>query len=196
MDRKIILASASPRRSDLLQDAGIKFDVIPSSINEQEYTLEGMSAVEYTRILAKAKALDVAIKNPNRIVIGADCVVSMAGKIIGKPADAAEAEKMIRMLFSDTHEVITSVSFIAINNGIELLETESTLIYPNALTDKQIADYIATGAWKGKAGGYGIQDPETDAFIDDYEGSYTNVMGMPMELVEEVLNEIFDEQFS
>jgi septum formation protein len=72
------------------------------------------------------------------------------------------------------------------------METESTTIYPKNLTDKQIDDYIATGRWEGKAGGYGIQDPGSEDFIDSYEGSYTNVMGMPMEAVNEILDDIFD----
>jgi septum formation protein len=192
MTEKIILASASPRRSELLRENGIKFEVIPSRIDEDEYSLEGMSAIEYTRILAKAKAIDVAIRNPARLVVGADCVVSIDNHIIGKPKNAVEAADIIKLVFSKPHDVITSVSFIAINNGIELMETEKTTIYPKRLTDKQIAEYIASGQWEGKAGGYGIQDPQTDEFIERYEGSYTNVMGMPMETVTELIDEIFD----
>ncbi|MFI4910054.1 MAG: Maf family protein [Sedimentisphaeraceae bacterium JB056] len=194
MTEKIILASASPRRSQLLQEAGIRFEVIPSQVKEDEYKFDNISAVEYTRILAKAKALDIAVKNPSRLVLGADCVVSIDNHIIGKPKNEEDAAKIIKLLFSKPHDVITSVSFIAINNGIELMETESTTVYPKNLTQKQIDDFIASGKWQGKAGGYGIQDPETDDFIDSYEGSYTNVMGMPMETVTEIIDEIFDRE--
>lgn len=190
MKKKIILASASPQRSSLFCEAGLKFEIIPSTVDEDKYYLEGISAIEYTRILAKAKALDIAIKHPDRLVIGADCVVGIDDQIIGKPKDAEDAARIIRLLFAKPHEVITSVSFISINRGIEITETETTSIYPKRLTDKQIADHIESNRWQGKAGGYGIQDAESDEFIESIEGSYTNVMGMPMETVTEVLQNL------
>lgn len=193
MTPKFILASQSPRRKELLSQAGLKFDTIPAQIDETAYKTDDLIAAEYTRILAKAKALDVALKYPNQLVIGADCVVSLDDHIIGKPKDAADAEEIINLLFSEPHEVITSVSFIAINNGIELTETEGTIVYPKPLTAKQIEEYIASGKWQGKAGGYGIQDEYADEFIDRIEGSYSNVMGMPMETTLEILEELFGE---
>ncbi len=192
MTEKIILASASPRRSELLHQAGIKFEVIPSQIDEDQYPSDGEDPVYYTRTLARAKALDVGKQKPNTLVLGADCVVSVDDEIIGKPKDAVDAERIIRRLFSQTHEVITSVAFITLNHGIELIETESTWVYPRQLTDKQISDYIVAGKWQGKAGGYGIQDPEGDEFIERIEGSYSNVMGLPIELVQEMLQDLFE----
>lgn len=185
--KDFILASASPRRSALLSGAGFRFDIIPSQVDEDAYSLEGIGAGELTRILAKAKAFDVAMRHKDRLVVGADCVVSVDNHIIGKPKDVCDAERIIRLLFAKPHQVITSVAFIAINDGIEITETETTTVYPKKLTDRQIADYLATGQWEGKAGAYGIQDPQTDDFIDRIEGSYTNVMGMPMEKTVEVL---------
>ncbi len=190
--KDFILASTSPRRSCLLSEAGFHFEIIPSQVDEDAYPLAGIGASELTRILAKAKAFDVTMRHRGRLVVGADCVVSVDEHIIGKPKDARDAERIIRLLFAKPHQVITSVAFIDINRGIEITETESTTVYPKRLTPEQIADYLATGQWEGKAGAYGIQDAQTDDFIDHIEGSYTNVMGMPMEKTVEILHSLLD----
>jgi len=194
--KDFILASASPRRSSLLREAGYHFEIIPSRVDEDAYPLRGIGASELTRILAKAKAFDIAMLHKESLVLGSDCVVSVDDHIIGKPKDVQDAGRIIRLLFSKPHQVITSVAFIAINRGIEIVETEFTTVYPKRLTDKQIENYLATGQWEGKAGAYGIQDPQTDDFIDHIEGSYTNVMGMPMEKTADILNSLLGKNIS
>jgi septum formation protein len=176
----IILASASPRRKQLLAEAGYEFRVVPPEIDESAF--EGTEACKYAEQLALAKARDVAGEFPDCLVIGADTVVDFQGEIIGKAADAKEAEVITRKLFSAPHKVITGVAIVRMADGVEIVESETTTVYPNVLTDKQIAEHIKGGTWRGKAGAYAIQEGG-DAFIERIEGSLTNVMGLPMELL-------------
>ncbi len=184
--KHFILASASPRRKRLLRKAGYRFEVIPSNIDESGFDLEGVSSIEHTRRLGLAKALAVAQKYPSMLVLGADTVVDFKGRIVGKPKDAGDAERITRMLFSGPHEVITAVALVRIDDAIEMVETETTTVYPRKLTAEQIAEHIKNGDWRGKAGAYGIQETG-DEFVERIEGSFTNVMGLPIELVESLL---------
>jgi len=184
--KHFILASASPRRKRLLGKASYRFEVIPSNIDESMFALEGVSSIEHTKQLALAKALAVAQKYPSMLVLGADTVVDFEGQIVGKPQDAVDAERITRMLFSGPHEVVTAVALVRIDDAIEMVETETTTVYPRKLTAGQIADHIKNGDWQGKAGAYGIQEAG-DEFVERIEGSFTNVMGLPMELVESLL---------
>ena len=120
------------------------------------------------------------------LVMGADTVVDSNGHIIGKPADATDAERITRMLFVGPHKVITAVALLRINDNVEVVEVESTIVYPNKLTEDQIAEHIKNGDWRGKAGAYGIQETG-DEFIDHIDGSFTNVIGLPMELIQKML---------
>jgi len=183
----IILASASPRRRQLLAEAGYKFKVIPSRIYEASFPAEGVTPVDYAKQLALAKATDVAQKHPNSLVIGADTVVDFDGRIVGKPADAKDAERITRMLFSRPHKVITGLALICKSRELRLVEAETTVVYPRKLTDTQIAEHIASGIWRDKAGAYAIRE-EDDPFVDHIDGSLTNVMGMPMELLGRLLD--------
>lgn len=176
-----ILASSSPRRYQLLKDAGYAFEVVSSNIQENAYPADGLGGAKYASVLAKAKAFDVALKYPDRLVLGADCIVEQNGDIIGKPADESDAKAILERLFSKPHQVISAIAFICIVDGTELIDTDSTTVYPRAVTDENIREYVKTGEWEGKAGAYGIQDPETDRFIEKIDGSYSNVMGLPME---------------
>jgi septum formation protein len=176
----IILASASERRRELLRKAGYEFKVVPPEIDESAFS--GMDARKYAEGLALAKAKNVAGRFPESLVIGADTVVDFQGEIIGKAAGAKEAEVIVRKLFSRPHKVITGVAIVREADGIEIVESESTTVYPKALTDKEIAEHIKGGTWAGKAGAYAIQE-DGDAFIERIEGSFTNVMGLPMELL-------------
>lgn len=184
-----ILASASPRRKILLGKAGYEFDVIPSTVDESAFSTDGVTSIEHTMQLALAKAKDVAQKYPSRIVMGADTVVDCDGLIIGKPEDANHAEEITRMLFSQPHEVITGVAIVRIEDNIEIVEAATTVVYPRPLTEAQIADHIKNGSWQGKAGAYGIQETG-DEFVEKIEGSFTNVIGLPMELIEQMLSNI------
>ena len=181
----IILASASPKRSQLLSESGYKFTVVSPNIDEPAFLAETIRPHEYAERLALAKAKNVAEKHPDCIVIGADTIVDFNGRIVGKPADAKEAEQITKKLFSRPHKVITAVAVVRLSDKIEIVESDSTTIYPKKITDKQIAEHIKSGSWRDKAGAYAIQ--ENDEFIERIEGSLTNVMGLPMELLKRLL---------
>jgi len=183
----LILASASPRRKKLLQRAGFKFKVVPSGIDETDLKINSTIPADYAAGLALAKATQVAKKHPTALVIGADTVVDFNSQVVGKPVDAEDAERIIRLLFSRPHKVITAIAFVRIEDGTEIVETDTTTVYPRKLTEQQIADYIRTGQWQQKAGAYAIQETG-DEFVERIDGSLTNVMGLPMELVERLLN--------
>lgn len=185
-DIQFILASASPRRQHLLTQAGYHFDVIASGVDEDAFEAANAASVEHTKILALAKAREVAGRYPAATVLGADTVVDWCGEIIGKPVDAAHAEEITRKLFSKRHKVITGVALVCAEKDIEVVEADTTLVYPRRLTETQIAEHIRKGDWQGKAGAYGIQETG-DEFVDHIDGSFTNVMGLPMERVRRML---------
>ncbi|MHC4289705.1 MAG: Maf family protein [Planctomycetota bacterium] len=186
---QFILASASPRRRDLLRKAGYCFEIIPSNVDESKYDTNGITSEKHTKILALAKAKDIAAKFPNAVVMGSDTVVDLDGEIIGKPDHAEHAEEITRKLFSKPHKVITGLALVCIEKSIEIVEADTTIVYPRKLTEAQIADHITNGQWEGKAGAYGIQETG-DEFVDHIDGSFTNVMGLPMEMTERLLEKI------
>lgn len=186
---QFILASASPRRRDLLRKAGYCFEIVSSDVDESAFDTDGVTSEEHTKILALAKAKDVAVRFPNAIVMGSDTVVDLDGEIIGKPDDIDHAEEIIRKLFSKAHKVITGVAMVCKDKGIDIVEADTTIVYPRQLTEEQIADHITNGQWEGKAGAYGIQETG-DEFVDRIDGSFTNVMGLPMERVQRLLAEL------
>ena len=201
----IILASASPRRRQLLAEAGYKFTVVEPDIDEAAFSVKGLRAREYAERLALAKAKNVAQKHPGCFVIGADTVADFKGQIIGKPTDAKHAEQITKKLFSGPHKVITAVAIVHLckpwppseqprtgvsaRNPIELVASETTTVYPKKLSVEQIREHIKSKSWQGKAGAYAIKE-KGDEFIERIEGSLTNVMGLPMELLESLLAEI------
>ncbi len=187
----IILASVSPRRKQLLVEAGYEFAVVPPEIDESAFMLEGISAREYAERLALAKAKDVAGKFPGCLVIGADTVVDFQGETIGKADDAKEAERITRKLFSAPHKVITGVAIVRMADGIEIVESETATVYPKKLTAEQIAEHIKSESWREKAGAYAIKE-NGDEFIEKIDGSLTNVMGLPMELLQRLLKRFAD----
>lgn len=186
---QFILASASPRRRDLLARAGYSFEIVVPDVDESAYSQDGQTACRLAEILALAKATAVARHYPERLVLGADTVVDADGEIIGKPTDAADAERITRKLFSAAHQVITGVALLRLADGLEIVRSDVTTVYPKPLTEQQIAEHVAGGNWQGKAGAYGIQD-SGDAFVDHLDGSLTNVMGLPMELIHRLLGDL------
>ena len=176
------MASASPRRQTLLAGAGYKFTVVASDVDESAFSAVGKTPVEYAKQLALAKAKAVAEKYPDSLVIGADTVVDFDGQIIGKPVDAKDAEAITRMLFSKPHKVITGLAIVCEVRKLQIVEADTTIVYPKKLTDSQIAEHIKSGIWRDKAGAYAIRE-KNDPFVDHIEGSLANVMGMPMELL-------------
>ena len=185
----IILASTSQRRKELLAEAGYKFTVVAPDVNEPDYPAERSSPSEYAKCLALAKAKNVADSYPDCLVVGGDTVVDINGQIIGKPADAKDAEQIIKKLFNCTHKVITAIAIVRLSDNTEITATETTIIYPKKITSQQIAAHIKGQSWRNKAGAYAICE-DGDEFIQRIDGSLTNVMGMPMELLEQLLSTV------
>lgn len=185
----LILASSSPRRRELMAGAGYQFEVIEPDIDESAYPPEKYSPVEYAKTLAMEKARSVAKKFEDRIVIGADTIVDYKGCIIGKAANAKEAEQIIRRLFSSPHKVITGLALVRLVDGLEIVEADTTIVYPKKMNSRQIEEHIRGQSWRGKAGAYAIQETG-DEFVEKIEGSLTNVMGLPMELLNKLFKQI------
>jgi len=185
----IILASASPRRKQLLVETGYKFRVVPPDIDETSFLADDISSCEYTERLALAKAKDVAEKYPDCLVIGADTVADLNGQIIGKPTDEKQAEQITVKLFREPHKVVTAVAIIRLSSQTEIVESDTTIVYPKKLTAEQINAHVQSGCWQGKAGAYAIQE-SGDKFVKKIEGSLSNVMGLPMELLRRLLERV------
>jgi septum formation protein len=186
---QFILASKSPRRRELLKKAGYKFEVAEPLINEKDFVAGKISPCEYAKRLALAKAMSVAQKFQEKIVVGADTIVDFNGRVVGKADDAAQAEKIIRLLFNAPHRVITGLAIICKRKNLEIADSDTTIVYPRPMTEEQLAEHISSGVWRDKAGAYAIQE-NGDRFVEKIEGSLTNVMGMPMELFERLLKKI------
>jgi septum formation protein len=178
--RRLILASASPRRRELLTQAGFAFDVHPAQVNEDPHPHE--DPISYVVRLArnKAEVIYEQLGDSESIVLGADTTVTLDGHILSKPEDSADAARMLGMLSGRTHRVITGVA-ITSETGTEVA-AEVTGVQFLTLTDEEIADYIATGEQMDKAGAYGIQG-RAAKWIPRIEGCYFNVVGLPLALV-------------
>ena len=187
----IILASASPRRKQLLAQAGYEFKIVSPGIDESAYLADSVSPRKYAERLALAKAKDVAVRFPDCLVIGADTIVDFNGQIIGKPADDKDAEQIIKKLFSKPHKVISGIAIVRVADGTEVVESDTTTVFPKKMTAEQLAEHIKGQSWRDKAGAYAIQE-EGDEFVERIEGSLTNVMGLPMELLQRLLKRFID----
>jgi len=170
-----------------MQQAGYRFSVAVSDVDESRFEAERVDSAEFAKRLAMAKAKAIAAKYTDSIVIGADTVVDFQGRIVGKPANKNEAEEMTRKLFSRPHKVITALAIVRLSDGIEIVDSDTTWVYPRELTEEQIADHIKSNNWKGRAGAYGIKE-KGEEFVERIEGSFTNVCGMPMELLEKMIS--------
>jgi septum formation protein len=191
----LVLASASPRRQELLRNARVPFTVQPADIDESP--LAGESPRDCAERLARGKALAVFQSRPRDYVLGADTIVVVDDTILGKPGNSDDAARMLRMLSGRRHEVITGVCVVApvasgqwpvASDGDALTASESTLVTFYELSDKEIRDYVATGEPMDKAGGYAIQGVAS-RWIPRIEGDYSNVVGLPVALVYRMLRE-------
>jgi septum formation protein len=185
--KKLILASASPRRRELLTEAGYRFEVIPSRVDEVTLVDPSLGPAEVAKRIAAFKARDIAVgvKEP-AAVLGADTIVVCDNEILGKAGDADEARRMLFRLSRTRHRVITGVALIETDTGREVIEAETSGILMRPMSEAEIEEYIASGSWQDKAGAYAVQEG-ADKFIIKIEGSYTNVVGLPMELVKKML---------
>jgi len=178
---QFILASRSPRRRELLKELIDEFVVVPSRFEEGA---SGLTARETALYYAKEKAAEVLSRYPEAVVLGADTVVSFRGEILGKPVDGADAKRMLRLLSGNSHSVFTGICLKGADVCLsDVVETRVTF-FP--LTEEQIDRYVAGGSPTDKAGAYGIQD---GGLVERYEGSYTNVVGLPTERLAELLKE-------
>jgi septum formation protein len=179
---RLLLASASPRRAQLLSAAGIPFELRPAGIDEAP--LDGENPADYVRRVALDKARAAGKPLADEVLLAADTTVVAEDQILGKPADEADAARMLRLLSGRTHEVLTGVAFV--HSGLEAVEVEVSRVRFLPLSEEEIAWYIATGEPFGKAGGYAVQGLAS-RFVDKIEGSYSNVVGLPVSRVYEAL---------
>jgi septum formation protein len=173
---RLVLASASPRRRELLASLGVPFEIVPSDIDE---TLEAVPLPEAVARLALRKARAVAASRPAAIVLGADTIVVIEGQALGKPADAAEARAMLRALRGRTHEVMTGVAVLDAATGRDAVGTDISRVTMAAFSDAAIDRYVASGEPLDKAGAYAIQGGG-GALVVGLEGSHSNVVGLPL----------------
>ena len=174
----LILASASPRRAELLQQLKLKFQVVPG--RTPEILDDQLSPLELCQINAHRKARAVAKKHPDSLVLGADTLVFLGGEIMGKPASRAEAERMLTRLQGRTHQVVTGISLIHLRAHRERIFAVSTDVMFHPLDAGQIRDYLARVNPLDKAGAYAIQE-HGEKIIAEISGSYSNVVGLPLE---------------
>ena len=177
---KLILASNSPRRRELLMGLGYAFEIVPSRFEERA---EGLSARETALAFARGKAREVFSRYSQNVVLGADTVVALEGEIFGNPADEADAERMLRRLSGKTHSVYTGVCVCSPQGTRECVAETRVEFYP--LGEELISRYVKSGLPMDKAGAYGIQDGFP--LVKAVEGSYTNVVGLPTEEVGAIL---------
>ena len=196
----LVLASASPRRQELLRSAGIAITVQPTNI--PEVPLDGEAPKTFAERLAREKAWAIFKQRPNELVLGADTIVVVDKQILGKPKDAADAARMLRLLSGRSHQVITGVCLMGPGSGGSATEnrgakpeislgdvrSETTIVHVNPLSAEDIRAYIATGEPMDKAGAYAIQGMAS-RWIPRIEGDYANVVGLPIALVYRMLTE-------
>ena len=182
---RLVLASRSPRRAGLLTRAGYTFEVAPADIDERVRDSE--SPPDHVRRLAREKAALVARDHPGAIVLGADTVVVVDHDILGKPVDDSDATRMLRRLSGRTHVVLTGVALHAPNH--QWCDVDSTRVTFRELTAEDVSWYVGSGEPGGKAGAYAIQGLAS-RFVTRIEGSYANVVGLPVALVDRPLREV------
>ena len=181
---KFILASASPRRRELLASIGLEFDVIPSAV--PEVRASGESPEEYVARLSREKAAAIASKHGDRWVIAADTTVLLGEELLEKPLDAADARRMLATIAGKTHIVYTGVTLQNAAGGHHDTRVAESEVRMLPLTEREIAWYVATGEPLDKAGAYAVQGIGA-LFIDSVHGSYTNVVGLPLALLYQML---------
>ena len=177
MSVRFVLASSSPRRRELLKSIGLEFDVVPSHIPEQQ--TESETPEEYVARLSREKARAIAEKHPDRWVIAADTTVVLGDQVLEKPADDADAKRMLSAISGDTHVVFTGVTLRRIEPAYADTHVTATEVRMLPMTAHDIDWYVATGEPRDKAGAYAAQGLG-GMFIDSIHGSFTNVVGLPL----------------
>lgn len=175
---RLILASTSPRRKDLLDQLGLQFDVIPSQFNEDSVAVTSPADLVRRLAVGKARAVLPEVEG-EALVIGADTIVVLDGGILGKPRDEAEARAMLSSLSGRTHRVFTGVALVRLPGGEEHVGHEETAVTMRRLTPRQVAAYVASGEPMDKAGAYAVQGLGS-VLVERLEGDYFNVVGLPL----------------
>jgi septum formation protein len=191
VEKKLILASSSPRRQELIRTLGLAYEIKISDVNE--HTEPGMSPADIVEHLSsrKARAVYEIYKEQGQhsgIVIGSDTIVVLGGEVLGKPRDREDAARMLASLQGRTHHVYSGISCVDLQDGRELLAHRVTAVFMKPLTDSQIEHYIETGEPMDKAGSYAIQGVGA-TIIERIEGDYFNVVGLPMSLLSDLLRQ-------
>lgn len=181
LKEKIVLASQSPRRAEILSAVGWTFEVVAANIDETRLAQE--DAVTYVERLARTKAETIAKRFSDCLVIGADTVVVIAGEILGQPCDDEDAQRMLRLLSGKWHDVMTGVALM--REGATAVAHATTRVLFAEMSSEEIDWYVSTGEPRGKAGAYGIQGSAA-LFIKEIQGEYFNVVGLPVRLVFEL----------
>ena len=184
LEQKLILASKSPRRAEILRAAGWAFEAVAANIDETRHDNE--DAVSYVRRLAQTKAETIAEQFPHSLVLGADTIVLIDEEILGQPGDPASAARMLKLLSGKWHEVLTGVALVRVNDPHCLVEHEVTRVRFAELSDEEISWYVATGEPLDKAGAYAIQG-RAAPFIEEIQGDYFNIVGLPLRRVYRLL---------
>lgn len=187
--RKIVLASASPRRKELLEQCGIRPEILASDIEER--FSDNHTPEEISMSLAFQKAMDVSQRIEEGLVIGADTVVILDDEILGKPLDEEEAFSMLLRLSGKCHRVVTGYSIIDAQGHAKVVDYETTDVYFRTLSNQEISDYVLTGECNDKAGAYGIQGKGA-LLVEKIEGCYFNVMGLPISKLNYSLKRYFN----
>ena len=184
---RLILASASPRRAELLEAAGFEFDVMPADVDETPDPAEDPGAYALRVARDKAEAVHSRCQDSGSVVLAADTVVVANGEILGKPRDSADARRMLRLLSGVAHDVLTA---IVIRNASEVAsEVVTTKVWFQPLDDSEISWYVDSGEPEGKAGAYAIQG-RAARFIERIDGSWSNVVGLPVATLYRLLEEL------
>ncbi len=189
--KRLILASNSPRRIALLKSLGYHFDIIPHDIEECIHS--NVLPAELVQNLAFLKAIDVAGRVCDAVIVSADTIIVHEKGILGKPKDVSDAKRILSILSNSEHEVISGVCVMEMLSRKKMLRTERTHIKMRNIKDEEIDRYILTGEPMDKAGAYAIQG-EGRKFIERIDGSYSNAVGLPLELLQEMLNHFMNDE--
>jgi septum formation protein len=185
MKPRLILASESPRRKQLLEAAGYEFEVEPAGIDEPEPNSE-MSPWAYAAHLAWRKAAEVGRRRSTGLILGADTICVVDGEILNKPLDRADAERMIRLQEGRNTYVISGICLYQVDRHEWVGAVEVSVVLFKPLSDEDRIAYLDSERWQGKSGGYGVQD--NDPFVSVVRGSFSNVVGLPLERLEALLD--------
>lgn len=185
---KLILASRSPRRRELLSAAGYEFEVVPPSEAAECGVCENESPRHFVLRMAAQKAADVARRIGRGLIVACDTIAVCEGRILGKPADAEHAREMLTLLSGREHRVLSGLCLWPAPDGPPTTRAAETVLRMDPLSDEQLDAYLAGGGWRGKAGAFGYQDGLD--WVRVVAGSESNVVGLPMELLAEMLEEI------